>query len=652
MAGSSKGPSKTALVTDLDKAYKALNLTLEKTKTLSEGIKASLSGTLPGGAANGGGASSMSGSATNIPYLTPQQVMSGGSNNSSSNASGWKSAVATMAGGALTALANGVNGEDYILNSTAINRFGFYSGSTNQSNASGAFKNMNQLGTATSALDAANAAMSGNSSGLMSGLKNYSSIAQSAAGVSNLMPGVGIEGGMGAVASLNQGASVNKLRMIGINVRDQNGYMRDIEAIARDLWKNLTTTKSGKGSITAEQLSFSLQSGNSLDMMLNQYFGNDAVLRQSVISYLYQFAAEGGKAPTGGYTSDAGKKALLASGANPSITQSIGNRNAAGYNITNSFTSAGVSGIEWGNKLVSDISNTVSDVNSYLNGFAGTVVGVTTFLQTLSGAGNGAGGILIGSALSSLKSSKGVAGLAMSGAKVALTAGATAVGAASLAKNLPQILSGTAPDVTTTDPGTGSSGSSGSSGSTGTAPMAYVPGGSVKLKIDNLSKKATASEMSWALKLLRKLGDPITVDNVAALVAWHRREGGGGKNNPLNTTEVPDSGSYSNFNSVGVKNYSSEAQGIAATVKTLKNGAPGYSQILKDLKSGTASENAILQDVADSAWNGASHYGGTMVHINLPNVTKITDPELKKVVQGLTTQSAQTTAIRGGVTGA
>lgn len=52
--------------------------------------------------------------------------------------------------------------------------------------------------------------------------------------------------------------------------------------------------------------------------------------------------------------------------------------------------------------------------------------------------------------------------------------------------------------------------------------------------------------------------------------AWARAEGGTATNNPWNTTQ-PWPGA-TNYNSVGVKNYRTGSDGVAATVVTLKNG--------------------------------------------------------------------------------
>ena len=629
-----KGPSKTKLVTDLNEAYVKLNRTLEKTKDLSASIYGNLQGLAGGKGSGGGGASSMYGS-TASSTLTPQQIMGGGGSSNNSNGtslrSAFGSAAATMAGAAVTAASQAVSSEQYINNRQMTSRFGFYAGGGGTAAGSSAFNSMSQMGNAVNGLDAANAAMLGNSNGLMSGLSNYKTVAQSAASVSNIMPGVGLEGGMGAVAALNQGSSVNKLRMIGINVRNQNGMMRDIESIARDLWKMLMNTKSSKGKITAQDLSFSLQSGNSLDMMLNQYFGNDAVLRQSIISYLYQFAQEGGTALS--YTTSAGKASLLSTGAQSDISQSAAARQAAGYNLTDKYTSAGIKGIIDANKVISDTSNQFAKLSG--NSVATGVVSAITGAETYSGAGNGAGGsILTGltSSLSDLSGSSKFLSSAFKAVGIALAAGAVGTAFGELFGNT----------KISADGGASASGS----GSSDSNP--YTRGRQVstlgnytigQMKFDS-GKGASKSEITWAETLLKKLNIAPNQDNVAALVSWKRNEGAGGKNNPLNSTfTVKGSKSSTSFdNPSGVQDYSSEASGIAATALNLQTiKGVGYDKILKDLSSG--SRDQILTDVANSQWSGNSHYGGgSMVHINLPNVTKITDTELQKTVKSIMDQ--------------
>lgn len=84
--------------------------------------------------------------------------------------------------------------------------------------------------------------------------------------------------------------------------------------------------------------------------------------------------------------------------------------------------------------------------------------------------------------------------------------------------------------------------------------------------------------------VLNDLGDPQTSQNLLFLQAWSQAEGGTASYNPFNTTQrMPGSSSYNN---VGVQNYTSFDQGVAATVKTLTNGR--YADILRGLSSGTS----------------------------------------------------------------
>ena len=230
-------------------------------------------------------------------------------------------------------------------------------------------------------MDAANAAMMGASNGLMPSMKGAY---RGAEGVSNIMPGVGLEGGMEAQAALNKASNVNKLRMIGISVRDANGMPRAVEDVARQIWNQLKnmTGGDGKGAITAQDLDFALQSGNSLDSMLNQYFGNDPILRQSVIRYLYQFASGKGTS----------KKDLQATGANPAVSQSMGNRNAGAYSAINAYTNRGVQGVTDANNAIASLAR----VAAAMEFLFGPLVQLTTFMQTLSGGANGGIGNILG----------------------------------------------------------------------------------------------------------------------------------------------------------------------------------------------------------------------------------------------------------------
>jgi len=112
------------------------------------------------------------------------------------------------------------------------------------------------------------------------------------------------------------------------------------------------------------------------------------------------------------------------------------------------------------------------------------------------------------------------------------------------------------------------------------------------------------TKQSWAKSLLLGLGLPVTSDNVDAIVGWENAEGGHWSNtatyNPLNTTQVPASGSYGNTGTQGnIKAYSSWGQGLAATITTLKNGS--YGGILDALKKGN-DPNGVAAAIGSSPW--------------------------------------------------
>lgn len=86
----------------------------------------------------------------------------------------------------------------------------------------------------------------------------------------------------------------------------------------------------------------------------------------------------------------------------------------------------------------------------------------------------------------------------------------------------------------------------------------------------------------WDTQLLGALNDPASAANLRFLDDWQRAEGGTAANNPLNTTQ-PWPGA-TNYNSVGVKNYRTRADGIQATAKTIQNG--NYPALLAALASG------------------------------------------------------------------
>ena len=79
---------------------------------------------------------------------------------------------------------------------------------------------------------------------------------------------------------------------------------------------------------------------------------------------------------------------------------------------------------------------------------------------------------------------------------------------------------------------------------------------------------------NWARLFLHTLHAPACTRNLVVMVAWQAAENTQARWNPLATT-LPMPGS-TEFNSVGVQNYTSLSQGVQATILTLKQGASSY----------------------------------------------------------------------------
>ena len=87
-------------------------------------------------------------------------------------------------------------------------------------------------------------------------------------------------------------------------------------------------------------------------------------------------------------------------------------------------------------------------------------------------------------------------------------------------------------------------------------------------------------------RVLEGIGAPVSSNALTLMRAWQRAEGGKASFNPFNTTQ-PWPGATA-YNKVGVRNYASESDGVAATTKTLLNGR--YGAIVEGLRSGAAPE--------------------------------------------------------------
>lgn len=108
------------------------------------------------------------------------------------------------------------------------------------------------------------------------------------------------------------------------------------------------------------------------------------------------------------------------------------------------------------------------------------------------------------------------------------------------------------------------------------------------------------SKYSWALALVQALGGTPTPQIVNLLVAWIDKEGTAAAWNPLAITGKA-SGS-TQFNSIGVQNFTSFQQGVQATAQFLQNGR--YNDIVAAIRSGNV---ALALDAPQEfdTWGGS-----------------------------------------------
>ncbi len=96
-------------------------------------------------------------------------------------------------------------------------------------------------------------------------------------------------------------------------------------------------------------------------------------------------------------------------------------------------------------------------------------------------------------------------------------------------------------------------------------------------------------------EILDCIGAPDTDENKLFFYAWRQSEGAKATFNPFNTTQP--FGDDTKYNSVGVRNYETEEDGIKATCKTLKNGR--YPCIVGGLKSDIGAKNIAKKCIAN-----------------------------------------------------
>lgn len=289
-----------------------------------------------------------------------------------------------------------------------------------------------RAGTSIGPDDITQAINSGVKMGLSPGLSNYnvgggfSGILGGAALASNLSPGIGLTGGMGVMGNINSAGSVNMLRMLGVNVRGQDGKtMNDLPQIIDQLYGIITKNNPNP---TPGDIATSLMPGNALDSLISQYFGGDPNTREVIVAGLIQ------RVKTGQSLRQSGSKMQLGftGGTNKAIS-SISNRNQAESQLIQGFTDTTNKSMIATDNLLQKLYTALGEKASSTDS-GSTIRGVqdiSTAFTTLGGARNGAGANILnsilkatGSGLGTLLTKKGGAARFKPGAMLTLLGGA------------------------------------------------------------------------------------------------------------------------------------------------------------------------------------------------------------------------------------
>lgn len=157
--------------------------------------------------------------------------------------------------------------------------------------------------------------------------------------------------------------------------------------------------------------------------------------------------------------------------------------------------------------------------------------------------------------------------------------------------------------------------------------------------------------------ILKKIGAPVTPQNLTVMRAWRKAEGGTYEHNPFNTTQ-PWKGAQGSF----VKRYADRTSGLEATADTLLNaggrsGGKGYySDVLQGFRTSNPEQTiqAIVQSPwaaggygGKSDWKSSTLYGAYTGRRSKASASAMTMPQS---MPGLTGVSSKTTSTVGNVT--
>jgi hypothetical protein len=260
-----------------------------------------------------------------------------------------------------------------------------YFGNTSYEAIQSQQQNLASRGTTSGAnpmMDAMQALVAAQDYGL-TGAKNFNQNMSGIANVSNLVPGLGLEGTTRVAGLMQQGSSVNMLKGIGIQLRDDQGNMVPIDKVIDQVWNKITSDykrATGKDGVTLDMVKIGLQPGNSLDAMLSKFFGSDPMLRNTIMNGLIYKAQTQGAAIS--------QEGVSGAGGNTAAIMSLNERNAANAGMVSQMTVAAGKGFELANKTITALINGIGDIPGLGGAGIDFIAGLKAGLDTLMSAGN------------------------------------------------------------------------------------------------------------------------------------------------------------------------------------------------------------------------------------------------------------------------
>jgi cell wall-associated NlpC family hydrolase len=279
-----------------------------------------------------------------------------------------------------------------------------------QGNVNSTVRSLMGMGTTSSSTDVQQAIAQGTANGVLPGLPGYNS---------QIMPGVmqlsnltgSAQSAMQVTSALNQGQSVNTLRMMGIAVRGANGAERNPAAIFKDIY-NFAVQQSG-GRLNASNIAIALQPGNGLANLLDAAASGDQALRGALQTAALQFSKGG----------DLSRASTTATGQTTSALNSQSNLNQAQFGLLSASQDPMAKGYTEGNNLLAGYTKEIA-------GYVKQNQGLVTQLakgETLIGSqiGQAAAGIIttLIAGFGALGAGKGLVGAAKGGASLLSKAG-------------------------------------------------------------------------------------------------------------------------------------------------------------------------------------------------------------------------------------